>query len=203
MTRDIHAVVFDIGNVLIGWDPEGFYDGMIGQDRRKALFAAVDLDGMNARIDRGAPFRDTVLGMLDHHPEWEREIMIWHDHWVDMIAPVIAPSVQMLRNLRAQSVPVFALSNFGDDTFTLAQAKYDFLREFDRAFISGRLGVMKPEARIYEILEHETGIAPENLFFIDDRTENIDAALARGWAGHVFRTTDGLKDTLAQFGLSG
>ncbi|MDD7971103.1 HAD family hydrolase [Roseinatronobacter alkalisoli] len=201
MTRDIHAVVFDIGNVLIGWNPEQFYDSLIGQDRRKALFAAVDLDGMNARIDRGARFHDTVLGMIEFHPEWETEIMIWHDRWIDMIAPVIAPSVQMLRNLRAQSVPVYALSNFGDDTFTMAQNKYEFLHEFDRAFISGRLGVMKPETRIYEILEDETGVAPENLFFIDDRAENIEAAVTRGWAGHVFRSPGGLKDSLVQLGL--
>lgn len=201
MTRDIHAVVFDIGNVLIGWNPEQFYDALIGQDRRKALFSDVDLDGMNARIDRGAPFHATVLGMIDDHPDWKREIMIWHDRWIDMITPVIASSVQILRNLRAQSVPVYALSNFGDDTFAMAQEKYDFLHEFDRTFISGRLGVMKPESRIYQILEDETGIAPENLFFIDDRADNIDAALSRGWAGHVFQSSEGLKDALAQFGL--
>ncbi len=201
MTRP-EAVVFDIGNVLLGWQPEAFYDGIIGADRRRALFAAVDLDGMNARIDRGAPFGETVLAMRDAHPDWAAEIQIWHDRWIDMLTPVIDENVALLRGLRARGVPVFALSNFGVQTFTWAQARFDFLAEFDRIYTSGMLRLMKPEPEIYAALEGDTGLAGANLYFIDDKAENIAAARARGWQGHVFSDPAALRAELAALGLT-
>ena len=172
----IKAVVFDIGNVLLGWQPEAYYDSRIGAARRKRLFADVDLHAMNLRVDRGAPFRDSVRGLAAQHPDWADEIMLWHDGWSQMLTPVIAENVALLRGLRAQGLPVLALSNFGRETFDIACATHDFLNEFDQRYISGHLGVVKPEAEIYAILERESGIAPAHLFFIDDKPENIAAA---------------------------
>ena len=93
-------------------------------------------------------------------------------------------------------MPVYALSNFGDRTFDLAEAHFPILKEFDQRFISARLGVMKPDPKIYEILETETGHPPASLLFIDDRTENIEAAIARGWQGHLFTSEAGLAKRL-------
>lgn len=202
MTRPA-AVVFDIGNVLLGWQPESFYDALIGAARRRALFAAVDLEGMNARIDRGAPFGPTVLAMRDAHPDWAAEIQIWHDRWIDMLAPVLTPNVALLRDLRARGVPVFALSNFGVQTYDWARAVHDFLHEFDMEFISGQLEVMKPEPAIYAALEAGTGLRGNSLFFIDDRADNIAAARARGWQVHHFADTGALRRDLAALGLVG
>lgn len=199
--RPIDAVVFDIGNVLVGWQPEVFFDTQIGTERRKRLFAEVDLTAMNLRVDRGAPFVESVQALAQAHPDWAHEIQLWQDGWSQMFAPVIPTNVTLLRELRAQGIPVFALSNFGRETFEIACNTHDFLTEFDRTFISGHLGVLKPEAEIYAILERETGVAPEGLFFIDDRPENIDAARARGWRGHVFHDPDALQRDLAQLGL--
>ena len=105
---DIRAVVFDIGNVLVGWRPEAYFDRQIGPERRKRLFAEVDLDGMNLRVDRGAPFAESVRTLARAHPDWATEIMRWHDDWSEMFAPVIARNVALLRALRAQGMPVFA-----------------------------------------------------------------------------------------------
>lgn len=180
------AVVFDIGNVLIEWQPERFYDRVLGRDARVAMFAEVDLHGMNELVDRGAPFRQTVYDWAARYPEWEDRIRLWHDNWIELAAPAIPRSVRLLGALRRKGVPVFALSNFGDDTFALAEPAYPFLSEFDRVFISGRLGVTKPDPAIYEIVERSTGIAPAALLFTDDRAENLAEAEARGWHTHLF-----------------
>ena len=186
VTPTIKAVVFDIGNVLIEWQPERFYDAQIGQDRRRAMFAALDLHGMNDGVDRGDNFREAVTAFAAANPDWRAEIMMWHDNWADMASPAIPHSVRLLRALRADGVPCFALSNFGIQTFEIAERRYDFLQEFDRRYISGHMGVIKPDARIYEMLEDDCGIAPGQLLFTDDRIDNIRAADARGWQTHLF-----------------
>jgi 2-haloacid dehalogenase len=182
----IEAVVFDIGNVLVEWQPERFYDRVIGEARRKRLFAEVDLAGMNERVDMGDDFTATIYGMAEAHPEWRAEVRMWHDNWIEFFAPVIPHSLKLLRALRARGVPVFALSNFGVASFENARGHYPWLDEFDRRYISGHLQVMKPDPRIYEILEADCGIAPGALLFADDRADNVAAAEARGWQGHLF-----------------
>ncbi len=100
----IKAVVFDIGNVLIEWQPERFYDRVIGQARRKQMFAAVDLHGMNDRIDRGEPFQEVIYAEAQRIPEYRDEIRMWHDNWIEMAQPEIPQSVHLLRSLRSKGV---------------------------------------------------------------------------------------------------
>lgn len=185
------AVIFDIGQVLIEWRPERFYDRAIGPARRKALFRAAGLHDMNNRIDMGADFHATVTATAAAHPDWHDEILLWHDSWIDMASPAIEHSVRLLRALRGKGIPVLALSNFGVGSFDVARAHYSFLDEFDRRYISGDLGCMKPDATIYQILEDDTGLPPEALLFTDDRPENIETARRRGWRTHLFEHPEG------------
>ncbi|MGV6850518.1 MAG: HAD family hydrolase [Marinibacterium sp.] len=195
------AVVFDIGNVLIEWQPERFYDAVIGADRRRALFSQVDLSGMNAGVDLGQPFIETVYAAADAHPEWRAEIRLWHDRWIEMASPDIPHSVRLLRALQARSVPVYALSNFGVESFDIACRHYPFLNEFDRRYISGHMKLVKPDPRIYAELERDTSLAPGSLLFADDRTDNIAAAQARGWQTHLFEGPEGWAARLVEAGL--
>ncbi|WP_407494399.1 HAD family hydrolase [Pseudooceanicola sp. MF1-13] len=182
----IEAVVFDIGNVLIEWNPERFYDAEIGPARRKELFATVDLHAVNDRVDQGHDFRETIYDTAKANPEFSDEIRLWHDRWIEMASPEIDHSVQALRALRDNGVPVYALSNFGIGSFALAQSHYDFLSEFDRPYISGHMGVIKPNPKIYQMLEDDSGTRPDALLFADDRADNIAMAAARGWQTHHF-----------------
>jgi 2-haloacid dehalogenase len=182
----IEAVIFDIGNVLTGWQPEAFYDREIGEARRRALFDEVDLVGMNLAIDAGALFRETIYDLADRNPRWAREIRWWHDRWIELASPRIEGSIALLRALRARGVPVFTLTNFGRYSFDAAVPKLDFLAEFDRCYVSGKMGVLKPDPRIYEMVEQDCGIAPGALLFTDDKAENVTAAAARGWGTHLF-----------------
>jgi 2-haloacid dehalogenase len=197
----VQAVVFDIGNVLIEWQPERFYDRVIGAERRRAMFAAIDLHGINDVIDRGGNFRETIYAAAETHPDWRDEVRMWHDRWIEMAAPAIDHSVRLLRALRAAQTPVFALTNFGIQTFEVAEPVYPFLREFDRRYISGHMGVIKPEARIYEMVEADCGVPPEDLLFADDRIDNINIAAARGWQVHHFDGPQGWADRLVAEGL--
>lgn len=197
----INAVIFDIGNVLIEWQPERFFDSVIGPDRRRAMFDAIDLHGINDVVDRGGHFRETIQAAADANPEWRDEVLMWHDRWIDMATPTIDHSVRLLRALRAQGTPVFALTNFGIQTFEIAEPIYSFLGEFDRRYISGHMGVIKPDARIYEMVEQDCGLDPATLLFADDRIDNINAAANRGWRTHHFDGPQGWADRLVAEGL--
>ena len=195
------AVIFDIGNVLTRWQPEAFYDRVIGPDRRRALFAAVDLHGMNDVVDAGGLFRETIYDWADRNPAWAAEIRMWYDRWIELASPRIEGSVALLRALRRNGVPVYSLTNFGSYSYAEARGKMDFLSEFDREYVSGRMGVIKPAPRIYEMVEQDCGIAPDRLLFTDDKAENITAAARRGWRTHQFETWQGWAQRLVAEGL--
>ncbi|MEW2914050.1 HAD family phosphatase [Leisingera sp. JC11] len=197
----IDAVVFDIGRVLIEWEPERFYDSRIGAARRQQLFEQVPLHEMNLNVDRGHPFRGSVYALAEQHPEWAEEIRWWHDCWLQLVPREIPRSVRLMQMLQSKGVPVFALSNFGTETFEIACGAYPALRGFDRTFVSAHLKCIKPEPEIYAILERETGVEPQHLLFTDDRPENIEAADARGWQTHLFTAPAPFAGRLVQAGL--
>ena len=128
----VSAVIFDIGNVLCVWRPEDYYDRVYGVERRMRLFAGPDLHAMNFAIDAGADWKTTIYDFAERHPEWGAEIRDWHDQWIQLAAPLIPHSLRLMRALKRKKVPVFALTNFGDQTFAYAQSEYVFLNEFDR-----------------------------------------------------------------------
>jgi 2-haloacid dehalogenase len=195
------AVLFDIGNVLTRWQPEAFYDRVIGPDRRRALFAEVDLHHMNDLVDAGALFRETIYDWADRTPHWAPEIRLWYDRWIELASPRIEGSIALQRALRAKGVPVFALTNFGKYSFEEALPQMDFLTNFDRLYVSGRMGVIKPDPRIYEMVEQDCGLPPESLLFTDDRADNITAAARRGWRTHQFESWQGWAARLVAEGL--
>jgi len=197
----IEAVVFDIGNVLIEWQPERFYDAKIGEERRRAMFETVDLHGMNDRVDRGAAFKETIYATAEEYPEFRAEIQMWFEHWIEMASPEIPHSSKLLRALRKNNVPVFALSNFGVGSFEYAETIYPILSEFDRRYVCGYMSVVKPDHTIYQMVEDDCGVVPSALLFADDRQDNIDVAIARQWQTHLFEHPQGWADRLVAEGL--
>lgn len=195
------AVVFDIGNVLINWQPERFFDGVIGEDQRRAMFANVDLYGMNNRVDLGEAIGDVIAETATANPDWRDEIMLWHDRWLDIASPEVDHSVRLMSALKVRGVPVFSLTNFGIQTYRIAAKRYPFLDQFDRDFISGHLGVVKPDPAIYATLEDTSGLPPQSLLFTDDRRENITAAEVRGWQVHHFEGPQGWANRLVSADL--
>jgi 2-haloacid dehalogenase len=197
----IKAVVFDIGNVLIEWQPERFFDNVIGPDRRRAMFETVDLHAMNDKVDMGHHFTETIYATADAYPEWRSEIRLWHDRWIEMASPVIDHSVRLMAALQSKRIPVFSLTNFGIQSYAHAATYYDFLSNFDRDFISGHMKVIKPDPLIYQMLEDASGLSGADLIFTDDRADNIAVAEARGWRTHLFDGPQGWSDRLVSEGL--
>ena len=195
------VIVWDIGNVLVEWDPERYYDARIGPEDRARLFAEVDLDGANLSVDAGAPFRETFHALADAHPRWSDQIRWWHDDWATIFGPPIDRSVRLLRTLHAKGATQHALTNFGADSFAQALRMHDFLHLFDAAHVSAHLRAVKPHPPIYEVLEAATGAPAEAHLFVDDRADNVAAARARGWRAHRFDGPDGWADRLVSEGL--
>jgi len=197
----VDAVIFDIGNVLIQWQPERHYDTLMPREEREAMFAEVDLHGMNDLIDRGGPFRETIYDWAERYPRWSRWIRLWHDDWIRMATPEIPRSVRLMKALQAKGVPVFSLTNFGIGSFDYATGFYSFLRDFDRSYVSGHMGVIKPDPKIYEMVEADSGLSGAQILFTDDRADNIATAHMRGWKTHLFDGPEGWAKRLVAEGL--
>jgi 2-haloacid dehalogenase len=197
----IDAVIFDIGNVLIEWQPEKYFTREIGADASDRFFAEVDIHGMMTRIDEGGVFSRMVEETAASHPDWRAEILQFRDRWTEIAQPSIPASVTLLRALRKRGMACYALSNFGAENFPLSEAQFPFLAEFDRRYISGEMKLAKPDPAIYAAVEDDCGIAPERLLFTDDRDDNIAAAAARGWQTHLFDGPRGFAQALVSHGL--
>lgn len=200
MTRP-EIVLFDIGNVLIEWQPERYFDTIMPVAERKRMFATVDLHAMNDRIDRGGNFRETIYETAAKHPEFTSQIRLWHDDWLKLATPEIPKSAALNRALRARGISTAILSNIGLATHNIAANHYPFLTEFDQHFLSGPMGCIKPEPDIYQQVEAACDLPPDRLLFTDDRLENIQAAEARGWQTHHFCSPDGWAQALVNQGL--
>ncbi len=199
----VKAVVFDIGNVLLEWHPDKVYGGLIPDPvERAAFFEEVGLDEMNLDVDRGAPFKETIYAKADEFPQYGDLIRAWHDRWIEMAQPLIPGSWEILQSLKGQNVPVYALSNFGVESYAYAKTVYPELEAFDLEFISGHLKVIKPDPEIYAHLEAKTGLPSDDLVFFDDRADNIQAAKARGWHGFVFTSPEQMRADLGSLGLN-
>lgn len=176
-------VVFDIGNVLVRWNPRNLFRKTMRDEARMERFlaAALSVDFV-ALTDIAADFSNAIAERARAFPEFARELHLFDERWVETIGGPIEENVALLRRLKAAGRPVYGLSNFASVKFAVAQRMYDFLREFDVCVVSGHVGVVKPDPRIYRILFDRIGRRPEELLFIDDSLSNVEAARALGMA---------------------
>ncbi len=196
------AVVFDIGNVLVDWQPPRLYARLVPDEAaREALFARVDFHAMNLAGDRNGDLAAEVEALAARHPEDAPLIRAWRSEWREMFGPEMPGTPDLMRRLKGQGVRLAALTNFAADTWEEGRELFPILKAFDVEVVSGREGVIKPEAAIYERVEDRTGLSGADLFFADDKAANVEAAVARGWRGHVFAGAEGLEAALAREGL--
>ncbi|HZZ25625.1 MAG TPA: HAD family phosphatase [Roseiarcus sp.] len=181
-------VVFDIGNVLLRRNPRYLYRKVFDDEERMERFLATAL-GMDfvSHTDIAEDFAGALDARAKSFPEFAEEVRMFRPRWIETLGGPIEENVALLRRLRASGKPVYALSNFARETFTLAERHDDFLSEFDERVISGPVGVVKPDQRIYEILFERVGRRPNELLFIDDSAANVGAAQALGMPAIHFR----------------
>jgi HAD superfamily hydrolase (TIGR01509 family) len=194
-------VVFDIGNVLVRWNPRNLFRKTMKDEARMERFlgTALSMDFV-ALTDIVADFSKAVAERAKAFPEFARELHLFDERWVETLGEPIEENVALLRRLKAAGRPVYAISNFATVKFAIARQMFDFLNEFDDAVISGHVGVMKPDPRIFEILFERVGRRPEELVFVDDSLRNIEAARALGMPAIQFRPDVDLRSELAARG---
>jgi 2-haloacid dehalogenase len=196
------VVVWDIGNVLLDWSPDYLYRRLIPDDAARAdFFARLPFDAMNLAGDRDGDLEVKVAALANKYPEDAMLILPWWAAWDRMVGGMIEGSFTLRDDLRARGVPCWALSNFAADSWDRAEALYPQLAEFEGLIISGRERMVKPDDAFFALAERRIGATGADIFFIDDRAANIDAAKERGWRGHMFETPKGLAKALAEVGL--
>jgi 2-haloacid dehalogenase len=196
------TVVFDLGGVLIDWDPRHLYRQMFADpDEMEAFLAEVTTAEWNAHQDAGRPWAEAVEILADEHPERRELIEAFHRRWPEMLAGEIPGTVAVLADLRRANVRLVALSNWSAETFPFARQRFDFLEWFEGIVISGEVGVNKPDRRIYEHLAAQFGIEPTAALFIDDSPANVNAATALGFRAFLFTDAAALRLELVRLGL--
>ena len=176
-------VVFDIGNVLLRWNPRNLFRKVFDDEERMERFLSTALAmGWVVHTDVTPDFSRAVEERAKAYPEFAEQLRLFDARWIETLDGPIEENVALLRRLRAAGRPVHALSNFATEKFALAREHFDFLREFDVPVISGHVGVAKPDPRIYQILFERAGATPGELLFVDDSLPNIHAAEALGMA---------------------
>jgi 2-haloacid dehalogenase len=200
------TVVFDLGGVLIDWNPRYLYRKLFADEPAMERFLGeVCTNTWNLEMDRGKAFAVAVEELAAHHPEQRAFIEAFHRRWIEMVDGPIRGTVELLEHLAERRVPLLALSNWSAETFPLVRndPTYAFLGRFERIFLSGELRLVKPDPAIYRHMLDATGRRSDECLFIDDNPDNVAAAERVGMHAHWFRSRDSLRDDLDRHGLLG
>jgi 2-haloacid dehalogenase len=197
------VVVFDLGGVLLDWNPRYLYRKLFAGDEAamESFLANVCTPEWNERQDAGRSFADAVAALLPRHADQAELIAAFGQRFDEMIAGSIDGTVAILAELKRAGLPLFALTNFSAETFRPQRRRFEFLSWFDGIVVSGEEGVIKPDPRIFRILLERYGITPEEAVFIDDNPANAAAAAALGIHGIHFRSPGLLRGELDAIGL--
>jgi 2-haloacid dehalogenase len=194
--------VFDLGGVLIDWDPRHLYRKLFADEAAMEHFlATVCTREWHRHHDAGRSFAEGARILKDQHPDKAELIDAFGTRQDEMMAGPIAGSVEILRELRDRGTPLYALSNWPAEGFPAARARFDFLQWFRGIVISGEIGAIKPQPRIYKVLLERFAIDPVRAVYIDDVEAN--AAAARPFGLHAIRFTNpaALRAELVTLGL--
>ncbi len=196
-------MVFDIGNVLLDWDPRILY--------RKIFASETEVDDFLTRVlppewnreqDRGRSWAEAEANQISLFPDYANQIRAFRARWHETVPGDIAETVTILRSLKAAGVPLYAITNFASDTFREAQKRFSYLADsFIDIVISGDEKIIKPDPAIYQILLKRQGLDAADCVFIDDSRANVEAAAALGFYALVFTSPQQFADDLGQIGF--
>lgn len=198
----LKAVVFDLGGVLIDWDPRYLYRKLLDDEAAVEEFlATVCTPEWNAEQDRGRPFAEGVAELVERHPVHAAAITAYHERWPEMLGGAVGGTVEVLAELRAAGVPVYALTNWSAETFGIARERFEFLEWFDGVLVSGEERMIKPDPAIFRLLLDRFGLDPGATFYIDDSPANVAAADRLGFDAVRFTSPAQLRRDLEARGL--
>jgi 2-haloacid dehalogenase len=202
--REVDAVVFDLGGVLIDWNPRHLYRQLFADDNEMEDFLAnVCTMAWHRQHDLGADTQDSCRRLAERHPAYQDEIMAWAERGEEMIADQLDDAVAVLEEVKATGTRCYALSNMEAETFPIRHERFAFMNMFDGCVISGIEGVAKPDERIFQILLERYDLDPAAIVFADDTRRNVEAARVLGINAVHYTSAHQFRRELRALGVSG
>lgn len=202
MATEVRHIVFDIGKVLIHYDPNIPFSRVIPDEaERNWFFANICTHDWNIEQDRGRSWEEAEALLIEAHPEREEHIRAFRKYWREMVPHAYLGSVAIMENLIDDGHDVTMLTNFASDTFREAQEMYPFLKRPRGVTVSGDVRLIKPDLAIYTTHTESFALEPSATLFIDDSLANVEGARSAGWQAVHFAGAEKLKADLAALGI--
>ena len=203
MNKSINTIIFDLGGVLIDWNPRYVYRTIFKTENEiDWFFENITTNDWNENQDAGYPVAQATEDLIKKHPEWEKEIRAYYQRWTEMLGGPIKETVEVFRQLKQnKDLKFYALTNWSAETFPIALQTFDFLHWFDGRIVSGEEKTRKPFLEFYQRMLDRYNINPEKAIFIDDNLRNIKAAEELGIKGIHFNSAAELKYVLNELKL--
>ena len=194
----IDTIVFDLGGVLVDWNPDYVYRTIFGdEEKMRWFYKNICTPDWNEEQDAGRPLKQATEELVTKFPEQEQNIRAYYDRWEEMLGGPIAGTVELLRELKEKKhFKLYALTNWSHETFPIALQKYDFLHWFDGRLVSGEEKTRKPFLKIYELLAERFNIDPSKAIYIDDNKRNLEPAAQLGFHTIHFQSPEQLREDL-------
>ena len=200
---NIDTLVFDLGGVLIDWNPNYLYSKLIPDAKERQWFLAnITTPDWNEEQDAGRSLAEATELLVARHPDHEASIRAYYNRWTEMLGGPIHETVEIFRELKARGqLKLYALTNWSAETFPVALEMYEFLHWFDGRLVSGAENMRKPYPEIYQRLVERFGIVPSRAIYVDDNLRNVLPARELGFIGIHFRTPELFRAELTKLGL--
>lgn len=196
------TIIFDLGGVLIDWNPRHFYSSVFEHEHEMEHFLQnIATSDWNELQDAGRTLEEATTILCLHFPEYERLIRLYYSEWKKMLKGPIQPTVDILKSLKDQGYRLLALTNWSDETFPVALEMYEFLGWFEGILVSGKEKLKKPDPAIFKLLMKRYQLNPSSSIFIDDNMKNIDAANSVGIDAIHFKSAEDLAGKLCDRGI--
>lgn len=203
MSTGIDAIIFDLGGVLIDWNPSYVFDKMFDDsEKKKHFFENICTSDWNEKQDAGRPLKEATEELVHKHPEWKEYIEAYYGRWEEMLGGPIYETVEIFRELKQKGkYKLYALTNWSAELFPIALERYDFLHWFDGRVVSGEEKMRKPFPEFYQLILNRFKLTPQETLFIDDNVRNAEAAEQIGIRTIIFKSPEQLKNELTQSGI--
>lgn len=199
----ISTIIFDFGGVVVQWDPRRVYRPLLEKEEDiTRFFDEVGFAAWNLEQDRGRPWADAVSELSSRFPHHGQLIRAYDERWEDSIIGTIEGTVRIIEGLHASGYMLVGLTNWSADKFALTRRRYDVFSLFDEIVVSGEVGLVKPDSRIFEWMLHKIGRRREECLFIDDSAANVEAAASMGFATIRFESPAQLREELDKRGIA-
>lgn len=199
---EMDTVLFDLGRVLLDWSPRYYYGRFFRDEATLARFLAeVVAPEWILEMDAGKPIDRAIAERQRRFPEHAGLIARWKEGWPEMLRGEIPGTVAIVQGLRARGRRLYALTNFSTETFPIAQARCPSLALFEDTVVSGEVGLVKPDPRVYALAIERCRLDPTRTVFVDDHLANVEAARAHGLHALQFTTPERLREALSSLAL--